>query len=251
MQDSENSLAGKVAIVTGSSRRIGRATALRLARHGASVVVHAVQARDEIAAVAEDIRAQGGTALVHLSDISREEGAASLIEAARAEFGRLDILVNNASIRRQCGFAEMSYAEWREIMGVILDGSFLCARQAVPLMIAGGGGAIVNLGGVSAYTGVHARAHVAAAKAGVGGLTRALAVELAEHNIRVNCVAPGRIGGERSKTAGEAPDLGSLPLLGRLGEVEEAAAVVCALCLPLSGYMTGQTVHVNGGTYLS
>jgi 3-oxoacyl-[acyl-carrier protein] reductase len=145
----------------------------------------------------------------------------------------------------------MSLAEWREIMSVILEGAFLCCRGAIPLMQAQGGGAIVNIAGISAHVGAMHRAHVSAAKGGLIGLTKALAVEFAESNIRVNCISPGKIGGERSKTAGASISAGGAkPLLPREGTVEEVAAMICTLCLPASGYMTGQVLHVDGGMYL-
>jgi 3-oxoacyl-[acyl-carrier protein] reductase len=137
-------------------------------------------------------------------------------------------------------------------MAVILDGAFLCSRAVIPKMIAAGGGTIVNVGGVSAHTGAHARAHVSAAKAGVEGLTKALAVEFAHAGIRVNCVAPGRIGGPRSKSSGETlAATTSKPLLPRDGEPEEVAAMIAALCEPSAGFMTGQVIHVNGGMFMS
>jgi 3-oxoacyl-[acyl-carrier protein] reductase len=242
-------LSGKVAFVTGASRRIGRATALRLAGLGADVVVHARESRAEVEAVAQEVTALGRKALVQLGDVADEAQVARMFAAAQETFGRLDILVNNAAIRRHAPFTSLTLAEWREIMAVILDGAFLCCRAAIPILVANGGGAIVNLGGISAHIGAVHRAHVSAAKAGIVGLTKALAVEFAESGIRVNCVAPGRIGGERSKTAGASLAAGTTkPLLSRDGTVEEVADVIAGLCVP--GYMTGQTVHVNGGMYL-
>jgi 3-oxoacyl-[acyl-carrier protein] reductase len=245
------SLTGKVAIITGASRRIGRATALKLADCGADLVVHAKSSRDEVESVADEIRSRGRRALVQLADVTDEIAVTTMMDNVRETFGRLDILVNNASIRRHGPFQSMSLSEWREITGVILDGAFLCSRTALPLMIAGGGGVIVNIGGVSAHIGAMERAHVSAAKAGLVGLTKALAVEFAAANIRVNCVSPGKIGGQRSATsgAGISPD-DNQPLLGRMGEIEEAASMIAVMCLPLSGYMTGQTIHVSGGMYM-
>jgi 3-oxoacyl-[acyl-carrier protein] reductase len=123
-------------------------------------------------------------------------------------------------------------------------------RAVLPVMIAGGGGTIVNIGGVSAHIGAKNRAHVATAKAGLVGLTKALAVEFADRNVTVNCLAPGKIGGERSKTSGESPKMPAEILLGREGGIDEAAGMVVALCLPSARFMTGQTVHVSGGLYL-
>jgi len=249
-QAREALLAGKVAFITGASRRIGRATALGLAREGADLLLNARSARDEIEAVAEEVRGLGRRAAVVMGDVTDEAEVARMAEEAKAAFGRIDILVNNAAIRRQAPFMEMSLAEWREINAVILDGAFLMCRAVLPVMIAGGGGTIVNIGGVSAHIGAKERAHVAAAKAGIVGLTKALAVEFADRNVTANCVAPGKIGGERSKTAGESPKMPAEILLGREGEIEEAAGMVVALCLPQARFMTGQTVHVSGGLYM-
>jgi len=241
-----------VALITGASRRIGRATALRLADCGVDIVVHAKNSRDEVEAVAEEVRSRGRRVLVQMADVTDEQTVAAMMDNIRETFGRLDILVNSASVRHQEAFLSMSLAEWREILSVILDGAFLCSRVALPLMIANGGGVIVNIGGVTAHVGASERAHVCTAKAGLIGLTKALAVEFAAANIRVNCVVPGKIGGQRSATSGRGLSLeeGNCPLLGRMGEVEEAAAMVVAMCLPMSSYVTGQTIHVSGGMYL-
>ena len=243
-------LAGRVAVVTGASRRIGRATALGLARAGADVVVHALSARDEVEAVAGEARALGRRALVHLADVTDERAVAGFRDSVEAEFGRVDILVNNAAIRRQRAFLDMTLAEWREIMAVTADAAFLTCRAFLPLMIAGGGGTIVNLGGLTAHIGAARRAHVCAGKAALVGLTKALAIEFAAQGITANCVAPGKIGGERSATAGASPIGADAIPLGREGEVEEAAHMICALCMPEARFMTGQTVHVSGGLYM-
>ncbi len=245
------SLLGKVALITGASRRIGRATALKLAECGADLVVHAKSSRAEAEAVATEIRGRGRRALVHLADVTDESAVADMMKDIERTFGRLDILVNNASVRRHAPFVSMTLGEWHEILAVVLDGAFLCSRAAVPFLVAAGGGAIVNIGGVSGHIGAVERAHVSTAKAGLVGLTKALAVEFAPANIRVNCVVPGKIGGQRSATSGEGiTAANNQPLLGRMGDIEEAAAMIVAMCLPMSGFMTGQTIHVNGGMYL-
>lgn len=243
-------LKGKVAVVTGASRRIGRATALGLAGAGADVVVHAHRAKDEIEAVGEEVRGLGRRALVHLADLTDEVAVAAFRDAVAEAFGRTDILVNNAAIRRQCDFLDMSLDQWHEIMAITADACFLTARAFLPMMIAGGGGTIVNLGGMTGHTGAVRRAHVVTGKAAIAGLTRALAIEFADRGITVNCVAPGKIGGERSATAGISPVSADDIPLGREGEVDEAAYVVCAMCMPGARFMTGQTVHVSGGLYL-
>ncbi len=209
-------LAGRVAVVTGSSRNIGRAIALELASAGAAVMVNARTSAAEAEAVAEEIRKAGGRAAVKIADVADPEAAAALIAAAVESFGRLDILVNNAAVRREIDFAQLDYREWREIASIILDGAYLCSHSALPHLIASGSGAVVNIGGVSAFTGAAARAHVIAAKAGLAGLTRALAHDLAPHGITVNCVVPGRIDTTR---VGKEPAHhgGSGPLAGRRG----------------------------------
>lgn len=249
---SDAPLAGRVGLVTGSSRRIGRAVALGLAQAGADVVVHARQSRDEVEAVAAEVRALGRRALVVMGDVTDEADVLAMFAAIDAEMGGLDLLVNNAAIRGQRPFLDMTLEEWRATTSVILDGAFLCSREALRRMVARGGGSIVNLGGVSAHVGAKARAHVAAAKAGLEGLTRTLAVEFADRGVTVNCVAPGKIGGKRSATAGASPEMGSGgPIVGREGEIEEAAFAILSLLMPEARFITGQTVHVSGGMYLT
>ncbi len=251
-QSADRPLAGKVAIVTGASRNIGRAIALGLAADGAAVVVVGRSDAEAARQTVEDIAEAGGRALAHLADVGDAAAVGAMVEAAVRTFGRIDILVNNAAVRRQQPFETMTLAQWHEILGVILDGSFLCARHCIAHMIAGGGGTIVNIGGLSAHAGAQARAHVVAAKAGVVGLTKALAIEFADRGIRANCVVPGTIDTQRGPAA-EAPHPhpgGGRAPLGRLGRPEEVAAMVRYLCRPESAYMTGQTLHVNGGRYL-
>jgi 3-oxoacyl-[acyl-carrier protein] reductase len=244
-------LTGRVAVVTGSARNIGRAIALALARSGAAVAVSARQAAAEAEAVAAEIRDAGGRAMVALADVKRPESAAALVTAAIDAFGRLDILVNNASVRREVDFAQLDYAEWREILGTTLDGAYLCSHAALPHLVASGRGAIVNIGGLSAHTGASRRAHIIAAKAGLVGLTRALAHDLAPHNITVNCVAPGVIDTARGGTGDPAHHAVHKPLVGRRGTPEEIAALVAFLCGPDARYITGQTIHANGGIFMT
>lgn len=250
---SEKYLEGQVAFVTGSSRRIGRAVALRLAQAGADVVVHAATSLGEIQAVAKEIEGLGQRSLALLGDVTSEDDVVKIFDQIDQKFGRLDVLVNNAAIRGQCDFLAMSLQEWRLINSVILDGAFLCSREALKRMVRNAsGGSIVNVGGLSAHIGAVSRAHVSTAKAGLVGLTKALAVEFAPKGINVNCVAPGKIGGERSKTSGASPHMPGAEkiLAGREGTVEEAAFVIANMCMPQSKFMTGQTVHVSGGLFL-
>lgn len=243
-------LEGKVAFITGASRRIGRATALGLAEDGAAVVVTAQSAKGEIEAVAGDIRKAGGTALALMMDVTDEASVTAAVGETMKALGRIDILVNNAAIRKQSPLTNMTLADWRAIMSVILDGAFLTSRAALPHMIAGGGGTIINIGGVTAHIGAANRAHVSAAKAGLVGLTKAIAAEFADKNITCNCVVPGKIGGERSETAGVSPIKDEDILLGREGEISEAAFIIRMMCQPGARFMTGQTVHVSGGLFM-
>jgi 3-oxoacyl-[acyl-carrier protein] reductase len=251
--DATRPLAGKVALVTGGVRRIGRAIALNLAADGAAVIVHGRTSESEARAVAAEIEQLGGASMVCLADVVEEAAVHVMAERIGERFGRLDVLVNNAAIRAQVPFLEMSLAQWREITGVILDGAFIITRACLPLMLRSGeGGQIVNIGGATAYTGAFERAHVVTAKAGLGGFTRALATEFADRGITVNCVVPGRIGGQRSKTAGAEPPAGHHePIVGRYGTPEEVAAMVRPLWLPTGRYVTGQTIHVNGGLFMT
>lgn len=246
-------LDGKVALVTGAGRNIGRAIALHLARDGAAIVVNGRADRAAIEAVAAEITATGGRALTCLADVTDPTAVAAMVEAAASRFGGIDIAVSNAGLRRQTPFLDMPLAEWREILSVALDGAFILAQAVVPQMIRRGGGALVGLSGISTHVGTPNRAHVSASKAGLEGLMRALAVELAPHGIRCNCVAPGTIDTVRGASAGARPGIVAptgVPL-GRRGTVEEIAAVVRLLAGPEGGYVTGQTIHVNGGLFLT
>jgi len=248
--DETKTLGGKVAFITGASRRIGRATALGLAGLGAEIVVTARIARGELEGVAEEVRGLGSRATAALGDVTRESDVSRMVAEAMDAHGRIDILINNAAIRRACPLTEMSLEEWREINAVVLDGAFLMCRSIIPIMIEQGGGTIVNVGGVSGHIGAKERAHVATAKAGLAGLTKAIAVEFADKGITANCVAPGKIGGKRSSTSGASPEMSVPILLGRHGEIDEASGMIVSMCLPHARFMTGQTVHVSGGLYM-
>jgi 3-oxoacyl-[acyl-carrier protein] reductase len=244
-------LTGKVAIVTGAGRNIGRAIALTLAESGASILVNARSNRAEAEAVAREIEAAGGKALVHIGDVADAKSVQAMADAAVNQFGRIDILVNNAALRREKSFAEMSYAEWREIMDVTLDGTFHCVKACLPALRQSGAGAIVNIGGLSAHTGAKNRTHVVTAKAGIIGFTRALAHDLADEGITVNCVVPGLIGTPRPKGSPEpAHHLTHGTITGERGRPEDVAAAVRFLCGPGARYINGQAIHANGGAYL-
>jgi 3-oxoacyl-[acyl-carrier protein] reductase len=245
-----NELTGKVAIVTGAGRNIGRAIALALADGGASVVVNARGNRAEAEAVAREIEASGGNALVHIGDVADAVSVQAMADAAMNRFGRIDILVNNAALRREKPFGEMDYAEWREVLDVTLDGTFHCVKACLPGLRKSGAGTIVNIGGLSAHTGAKNRAHVVAAKAAIVGFTRALACDLAGDGITVNCVVPGLIGTPRPKDKPEpAHHLTHQTITGERGKPEDVAMTVRFLCGPGARYVTGQAIHTNGGAY--
>lgn len=242
----------KVALVTGSAMNIGRQIALALASDGYRVMTTARNSDADANETARLVRDAGGDADTHMADISDHAQAAGLVQATVRRFGRLDVLVNNASLRRQTKFAEMTPAEWREILGATLDGAFYCAHAAAPHIIAAGGGCIVNVGGISAHIGAVGRVHAVTAKAGMVGLTRALAKELGANNITVNIVVPGSIDTVRGFAAGGNSGRAHLPdnLMGRMGRPEEIAAMVRFLCSDEARFITGQTIHVNGGAFL-
>jgi 3-oxoacyl-[acyl-carrier protein] reductase len=246
-------LAGKVALVTGAGKNIGRAIALRLAADGAAIVVNGRSDEAAIKAVAEEITAAGGRAMAYRADITKPEEVAAMAAAVAAQFGGVDILVTNAGLRRQTSFLDMSFAEWREILSVALDGAFIITPAFAQQMIARGGGSIIGLSGISTHVGTPNRAHVSASKSGLEGLMRALAVELAPKGIRANCVAPGAVDTVRGASAGSMPSTladNGIPMRRR-ASVAEIADVVRMLAGPEGGYITGQTIHVNGGAFLT
>jgi 3-oxoacyl-[acyl-carrier protein] reductase len=243
-------LAGRVALVTGAGRNIGRAIALALADAGAAVVVNARRSQGEADAVAAEIERGGGRALAVLADVTDAAAVARMVGAALARFGRLDVLVNNAAVRDVTSLDEIDLARWREVTGVILDGAFVCVKACVPSLRANRDGAIVNIGGLSAHTGAAGRPHVVAAKAGLVGLTRALAHDLAADGITVNCVVPGLIDTVRGAASGpRSAHPGRDNALGRRGTPEDVARAVRFLVGPSARYITGQTLHVSGGAF--
>jgi 3-oxoacyl-[acyl-carrier protein] reductase len=244
-------LSGRVALVTGAGRNIGRSIALALAEDGASVVVNARANRREAEGVAVEIAKTGGAAIALVADVAVADAVTRMVAAAVAHFGRVDFLINNAAVRAERPFETMTLADWRAITGVILEGAFNCVQACLPHLKRSGSSAIVNIGGLSSHTGAAGRAHVVTAKAGLEGFTRALAHELAPHKIRVNTVTPGLI--ERPRPAGEpTPEhhrrVGTL--VGRLGTPQDVAETVRFLCGPGASFITGQNIQVNGGAFL-
>ena len=244
-------LSGQAAIITGSARNIGREIALALAADGAAIVVNALQDRNAADSVAKEIEAAGGRAHVHMADVTKEDEATALAQAAVDAFGRLDILVCNAAIRRQQPFLEIPFEEWKEVLAVDLDGPFLCARAAIPHMLETGGGRVITIGGSTLHILTPERAHVTAAKMGLLGLTRTIAIEFGDRGITANCVAPGHVDTVRGTSAGKRSSGGLSRPIERLGRMDEIAAMVRHLCRPEGAYITGQCLHVNGGMYLA
>lgn len=251
MAETEKELAGRVAVVTGAGRNIGRSIAHALARAGAAVIVNGRADRANVDAVVGEIEAQGGKALAAMADVTDEDAVERMVGAAIERFGRIDILVNNAAGRPEKALEAMSLAHWRDVLATILDGAFLNVKAALPHLKRSGAGAIINIGGVSGHVGTRHRAHVVTAKAGLIGLTKALAHDLAQDKVTANCVVPGLIETARDPNA-QLPHHHSVSktLAGRFGTPEEIAAAVRFLAGPQARYITGQTLHVNGGVYL-
>ncbi len=249
MSDS-NELAGKVAVVTGAGRNIGRAIALSLAQAGAAVVVNVRSNRAEADKVAGEIADGGGKAAVVIGDVADAKTAEALASAALKSFGRIDVLVNNAALRREKPIDQMSYDEWREVMDTTLDSAFHCVKACLPALKKNGG-TIINIGGMSAHIGSKHRAHVLTAKMGLVGFSRALAHDLAPDRITANCVVPGAIDTARPTTSPTpAHHLTHGTISGERGKPEDVAAMVRFLCGPGGRYVTGQSIHVSGGGYL-
>ena len=239
-------LTGKVALVTGASRNIGRAIALSLAAGGAAVAVNARNSKEDAEKVVQEIRAAGGQAEAYLADIVDPKAVNAMVEGAVRRFGRLDFLVLNASVRKETAFMEMSFDEWRSLLSITLDGSFHCVKACLPHMIKAGGGSIVTLGGMSALSGAKRRVHGSVGKFGLYGMTRALAKELGEHKINVNCVAPGQMNTPRASDRSARADVSGVPM-GRRVEPDEIASITRFLCGPGAAMISGQLIYVDGG----
>ena len=242
-----------VALVTGAGRNIGRAIALGLAASGHAVAVNVRASFDEGQAVVDEIKAGGGQAMLCAADVTERAAVAAMVDAITQAWGRLDVVVNNAAVRREADLAELSVDDWHDTLRVVLDGAFFCTQAALPWLKASGQGAIVNIGGLTAHTGAPDRVHVVTAKAGLVGMTRALAHDLAAFAVTVNCVSPGLIDTVRKAASASAKPKHHAThqtLLGRRGTAKEVADAVIYLTGPTARFVTGQVLHVNGGVYL-
>jgi 3-oxoacyl-(acyl-carrier-protein) reductase len=244
-------LDGKVAIVTGSSRGIGRAVANELALHGASVVVNYFKSRKAAEDVARELNANGARAVAIGAGVAEPDEVKHLIEGTMEEFGKIDILVNNAGVNRDRTIRRLSHEDWREVLSTDLDSIYYCTSAVVPHMIDNGGGRIVNISSIIGQMGNVGQANYAAAKAGTIGFTKAVAQELVRYNITVNVVCPGFIETDMVKALSDDVKqklLERIPMQ-RFGQPEEVATLVRYL-VSEGDYITGQQFNVNGGMYM-
>ncbi len=241
-------LSGRVALVTGASQGIGRACALELARAGAAVAL-AARNQQKLAAVADHIRAAGSQAACFPMDVASEDQIQAGVQAALAQFGKIDILVNNAGITRDQLVLRMKREDWDRVLATNLTGAFLCIQQVLSSMLKQRWGRIINLASINGQIGQAGQANYASSKAGLIGLTMAVAREVGSRNITVNAVAPGYI--ETEMTAALSPELRESMLkmvpLGRAGTAEDVARAVRFLASEDAAYITGHVLNVNGG----
>jgi NAD(P)-dependent dehydrogenase (short-subunit alcohol dehydrogenase family) len=243
-------LEGRVAIITGAGRNIGRAMALELAAGGAAVVVNVRSNRAEADAVVREIEAAGGRGLAAVADVTDAPAVQAMAQAALARFGRIDYLVNNAALRQEMTIEEMTFADWRHIIGIVLDGAFHCVKACLEPLKNSDAGSIINVGGLSGATGAPDRLHVVTAKAGLAGFTRGLAMELAPHKITVNTLVPATLA-HPGKPDEVPPHARYRPLLGRAGWPTDFAPLTRFLLGPGARYITGQIINVNGGMHFN
>jgi 3-oxoacyl-[acyl-carrier protein] reductase len=241
-------LEGRVAVITGAGRSIGRAMALELAAGGAAVVVNVRSNRAEADAVVREIETAGGRALAAIADVTDAPAVERMAKNALARFGRIDYLVNNAALRQEKAIEHMTFEDWRYITGVILDGAFHCVKACLEAIKTSDAGSIINVGGLTGAMGAPDRVHVVTAKAGLAGFTRGLAMELAPHKITVNTLVPAMLA-RPGKPLEIPPHPIYRPLLGRAGWPGDFAPLARFLLGPGARYLTGQTINVNGGTY--
>lgn len=239
----------KAALVTGASRGIGRAIALRLAQEGYAVAINYAGAPTEAEEVKHTIGEMGGRALLIHCDVSKAEDVSAMFDTIKAEFGRLDVLVNNAGITRDSLMVRLKEENWDAVIDTDMKSIFLTMKAAAPIMMKQRKGAIVNIASVVGITGNAGQLNYSAAKAGVIGMTKTAAKELASRGVRVNAVAPGFIATAMTEVLPEKVKedmIHSIPL-GRMGQAEDVAKAVCFLASDEAAYITGQVLKVDGG----
>lgn len=246
-------LAGKIALVTGAQQGIGKAVALAYGREGASVVLNYLDNQAAAEESAAQIRALGQRAVTIAGDVAQATDVRRMIEAATA-LGGIDIVVNNAGIFPRVAFLDMTEAQWEEVLNVNLKGTFLCTQAAAQHMVQRGeGGVVINLASSAAFRSSPRGVHYVASKAGIVGLTRAAALELAPYRVRVNAIAPGTTDTAQPRYGMSEAELQAAARqvpLGRMGTPEDVADLAVFLASEASRHITGQTMHVNGGQYL-
>ena len=248
-------LAGKVVLVTGAQQGIGRAMTVEFARAGADIAINWLDNQDDAERVADEVRSSGRRATLLQADIGRIEQAQSMVSAAEEGLGPIDVLINNAGVFPRVPFLEMTERDWDHVLDVNLKGACFCAQAVAKTMVsAGRPGVIVNLTSGAAFRSSPRGVHYVASKGGILSMTRAMALELAPYRIRVNAIAPGltdtaqpRYGSSEAELAETAR---AIPL-GRMARPEEIARAAVFLASDDAGFVTGQTLHVNGGSYLA
>lgn len=242
-------LSGKVALVTGGSRGIGREIAIELAKHGASVAISYVNNEEKAVEVVKEIQKFSVKGMCIKADVSKEEEVKKLVDAIKDELGTIDILVNNAGINRDTLLIRMNTQEWDQVIDTNLKGTYLCTRLVAKDMIKKRYGKIINIASVAGVAGNYGQANYSASKAGVIGFTKAVAKELASRGINVNAVAPGLIETDMTQALKEEVKetlIKSVPM-GRLGSPKDVANLVVFLASDKSDYITGQTINIDGG----
>ncbi len=248
---SQQRLQGKVAIVTGASRGIGRATALALAAEGAAVVVNYASSQEAADLVVAEVEALGSRAIALPADVSKADQVDGLINAVMEKWGQVDVLVNNAGITRDTLLLRMKPEDWQAVIDLNLTGVFLCTRAVSKIMLKQRSGRIINITSVAGQMGNPGQANYSAAKAGVIGFTKTVAKELATRGITVNAVAPGFITTDMTADVKAEAILQFIPL-GRYGKPEEVAGLIRFLAAdPAAAYITGQVMNVDGGMVMA